>query len=103
MKYKVKFPNRSLEKKFAKILSKVPQISLQDEIMDDVEKLTENPRPFGKKRFKKLRPPIYFYHFTAQYRIRVGNYRVLYDIDDKQKTVWILHLRRRTEHTYKGY
>lgn len=102
MRYKVKFPNRSLEKKFDKILSKIPTVSIQDGIMDAVEKLAENPRPFGKKSFKKLRPPIYFYHFTAQYRIRIANYRVLYDVDDKQKTIWILHLRKRSERTYSG-
>lgn len=102
MKYKVKFPNRSLEKKFDKTLSKISPVGIQDEIMNAVEGLAENPRPFGKKSFKKLTPPIYFYHFTAQYRIRIGDYRVLYDIDDKQKVVWILHLRRRAEHTYRG-
>jgi len=32
------------------------------------------------------------FQFVAQYRLRVGNYRVLYDVDDKQKTVWILAL-----------
>ena len=101
MKYKVKFPNRSLEKKFDKTLSKISQVSIQDEVMKVVEKLAENPWPFGKKSFRKLTPPIYFYHFTARYRIRIGNYRVLYDVDNKQKTVWILHLRKRTERTYR--
>lgn len=102
MRYKVKFPNRSLEKKFGKGLSKIPQVNIQNQIMDAIEKLAENPRPFGTKSFRKLTPPIYFYHFTAQYRIRIGDYRVLYDIDDRQKIVWILYLRKRAEHTYRG-
>lgn len=101
MKYKVKFPSRSIEAKFGKVLGKVPQRNIQDEIMAAVEKLADNPRPFGRKPFKKLKPPIQFYEFSAQYRIRIRDYRVLYDIDDKKKMVWILALRRRSERTYK--
>ncbi len=101
MKYKVKFPSRSLQKLFGKTLVGIHQLNLQNEIMAEVEKLSVNPRPFGSKSFRKLKPPLYFYRFTAHYRIRIGSYRVLYDIDDKQKTVWVLHLRRRTEQTYR--
>ena len=102
MKYKVKFPNRSTEKKFGKVLSKISQIGIQEQIMEAVEKLADNPRPYGKKPFKKLKPPLQFYQFTAQYRIRIGNYRVLYDVDDKRKIVWILALRKRSEKTYRS-
>jgi len=101
MRYEVKFPANSIEKKFDKTLSKIPRISTQDEIMGAVEKLADNPCPYGKKVFKKLRPLVRFYQFTAQYRIRIGNYRVLYDVDDKRKIVWILALRKRGERTYK--
>ena len=101
MRYKVAFPTHSIEKKFDKLLSKIPRITIQDEIMDAIEKLGDNPRPFGKKPFKKLKPPIQFYQFTAQYRIRIGDYRVLYDVDDGKKIVWILALRKRGERTYK--
>lgn len=100
MKYKVLFPNASIEGKFYKILSKIHQ-SLQNEIMEQINTLAEDPRPFGKKPFKKLNPPIQFYQLTAQYRIRIGNYRVLYDIDDTKKIVWILALRKREEKTYR--
>ena len=101
MKYRLLFPTRSIEKKFEKFLSKIPQASVQDEIMKAVENLIENPRPYGKKTFKKLKPPIQFFQFAAQYRIRIGNYRVLYDVDDGKKIVWILALRKRGEKTYK--
>ena len=101
MIYDVRFPNLSIEKKFDKVLSKIPQINLQYEIIESVQKLADNPRPYGEKPFKKLKPPIQFFQFTAQYRIRIGNYRVLYDIDDNKKIVWILALRRRSEKTYK--
>ena len=95
MRYEVRFPNHSIEAKFNKVLSKIPQVALQDEIMKAVEKLNLNPRPYGIKPFKKLKPPIHFYEFTAQYRIRIGNYRVLYDVDDGKMMVWILALRKR--------
>ncbi len=101
MKYEVRFPTRSIENKFNKLLSEIPQANIQGKIMEAIEKLTDNPRPYGKKLFKKLKPPIQFYQFTAQYRIRIENHRVLYDIDDKKKIVWILALRKRSEKTYR--
>ena len=101
MTYQVKFPSSSLENKFNKFLLKIPQTKIQDDIMESVENLSVNPRPFGEKPFKKLKPPIQFYQFSAQYRIRIGDYRVLYDIDDHRKIVWILALRKRSEKTYK--
>lgn len=101
MKYGVKFPNHSLEKKFEKVLLKIHPISLQEKIMQEVQKLAGNPRPFGEKSFKKLKPPIQLSRYVAQYRIRIENFRVLYDVDDDKKIVWILALRKRSEKTYK--
>jgi len=101
MKYEVRFPDSSIEKRFDKAISKISQVNIQNEIIEEVEKLADNPRPYGKKPFKKLKPPVQFYRFVAQYRIRIGDYRVLYDVDDERKIVWILALRRRGERTYK--
>jgi mRNA interferase RelE/StbE len=100
MKYQVKFPSSSIQKKFMKILNKISVSQIQDEIMDKVEALADNPRPAGQKIFKKIKPPIEFYNLTANYRLRVGDYRILYDIDDDKKIVWILALRRRSDQTY---
>jgi mRNA-degrading endonuclease RelE of RelBE toxin-antitoxin system len=33
--------------------------------------------------------------------MRIRNHRVLYDVEDKRKIVWILALRKRGERTYK--
>lgn len=101
MKYEVRFPSSSIEQKFKKELLKIHSAKLQEEILKEVEKLTDNPRPFGLKAFKKLQIPTHFYEYVAQYRIRIGDYRVLYDVDDKKKIVWILALRKRSEKTYK--
>jgi mRNA-degrading endonuclease RelE of RelBE toxin-antitoxin system len=96
--YKVKFPSASVEKKFYKELDMAQPKSLQDEILDTALSLASNPRPKGEP---KIKPPLEVYHFTAQYRISAGNYRLLYDVDDRIKTVWILALRKRNERTYK--
>lgn len=96
--YKVKFPSASIEKKFYKELDEVQPKSLQDEIIDVALSLADNPRPKGEP---KIKPPLEVYNYTAQYRISVENYRVLYDIDDHIKTVWILALRKRNERTYR--
>lgn len=66
--------------------------------MRAIEELGENPRPFGEP---KIKPPLVVYHFAAQYRFRVRNFRILYDVDDKSKIVWILALRKRNEETYR--
>ena len=101
MKYSVKFPNHKIENKFNKNILKINDITIREKIISEIENLSNNPLPFKKKIFKKIKPPIQFYLMTAQYRIRIRNYRVLYDIDKTNKTVWILALRKRSEHTYK--
>ncbi len=98
MSYKVVFPTRSIEKQFGKVLSKIPHKNVQKEIMNAVEGLSRNPRPQGER---KIKPPLPVSVFVAQYRLRIGDYRILYDVDDKTKTVWILALRKRSESTYK--
>src|SRR3990167_977617 len=100
MKYEVRFPSASIEDKFSKALSKIFHKDTRLKIMGEVEKLADEPRPQGKK-FKAIRPPVYLYEWTAGYRLRIGDYRVLYDIDDAKKIVWILVLRKRDEYTYR--
>ena len=102
MKYKCCFPSESTQKRFEKNLSQIPHDNLQDEIMEAIAKLEENPRPFGAKPFKQLNPPIQCYNFTAHYRIRVRDYRVLYDITDEKKIIWIIALKKRDERTYRS-
>lgn len=101
MNYTCLFPSSSLEHEFEKSLLKIPQIKIREAIRRAVEHLADNPRPYGHKSFKKLKPPIPYEQYTAQYRLRIGDFRVLYDIDDKDKTVWILALRKRDNRTYR--
>lgn len=97
MQYKVKFPSVSIEKRFYRELEVVPE-KIQKEIINKTLFLADDPRPHGEP---KIKPPLEVYSYTAQYRIRIGNFRVLYDIDDRIKTVWVLALRRRGERTYR--
>ena len=97
MPHDVRFANSSIEKKIRKDLLKIPK-EIQTKIIKDIESLRSNPRPFS---FKKIKPPIALFQFVAQYRIRVGSYRILYDIDDKAQIVWIFAVRKRDEKTYK--
>lgn len=49
--------------------------------------LADQPRPRG---VKKLKP-------SPFYRLRVGDYRVIYEVDDKAQQVRILRIRHRRE------
>ena len=100
MAYTAKFPTEILQKRFLKEISALPA-PLQAQIWEAVNSLQTHPRPFGRKLFKQLAPPVYLYTYAASYRIRIADHRVLYDVDDRTKTVWVFALRRRNEKTYR--
>ncbi len=56
-----------------------------------ISALEQEPRP---PRVKKLA-------LSGLWRVRVGRYRVVYAIDDKQGLVIVVRVARRTEDTYK--
>jgi mRNA-degrading endonuclease RelE of RelBE toxin-antitoxin system len=97
--YEVVFPSDRVERIFQKALRRVPT-EYQSAIVRGIRSLGENPRPQGK-RIKKLRGQLNLSEFTAQYRLRVGPYRILYDIDDPRKKVILPRLVKRDERTYK--
>ncbi|MDI6736818.1 MAG: type II toxin-antitoxin system RelE/ParE family toxin [bacterium] len=99
MKYELLFPNEKVKAKFRKEMERLSSKE-RKRIKEKVEALSFNPRPQGKI-FKYLKPPVQVYTLTAQYRIRIGDYRVLYDVDDENYRVWILALRKKSERTYK--
>jgi mRNA interferase RelE/StbE len=53
--------------------------------------LAGEPRPHGVMKIKGA---------EMAYRIRAGNYRIVYEVYDSEKLVLILHVGRRTETTY---
>jgi mRNA interferase RelE/StbE len=58
-----------------------------DRIIKQLISLRDNPRPHGTKKL----------HGREGYRIRVGDYRILYVIDEKEKKVEIVSVAHRKE------
>ena len=58
-----------------------------------MENLLDEPRPHGVQKIRGQ---------GKTHRIRVGNYRVIYDIYDKENVVIISRVLRRTETTYRA-
>jgi mRNA-degrading endonuclease RelE of RelBE toxin-antitoxin system len=96
--YEVVFPSERVERIFQKALEKIPT-DYQASIVQAIRSLSSTPRPQGK-RTKRLKREVIVSQFTAEYRLRVGPYRILYDIDDQRKKVVLLKLVKRHEHTY---
>ncbi len=63
------------------------------QLLRAIDNLTIEPRPHGVKKIKGI---------DGFYRIRVGNYRVVYKIDDSEKIVLISRILKRTETTYRA-
>jgi len=68
-----------------KIFSRLER-EIQKRIVKKIEILSENPYKYGKK----LKSPE-----IGTYRLQVGDYRVIYDIEDIEKSVLILHIGHR--------
>lgn len=83
--YRVRFRSRSVRKELD---------GLDDEtyfrIVAAIHSLWENPRPPSMKKLTG----------HEAYRIRIGDYRVLYTVDDKLKEVRVEAVRKRDERTY---
>ncbi len=62
-----------------------------------MKSLGEESRP---QQARQLSVAVEIYGYTAKYRLRVGDYRILYDVDDAARRVVILTVRRRSEKTY---
>ena len=78
---------RLADKKVEKQLNDLPS-TVFDRIDKSILSLKTDPRPPGVRKLKSQ---------TAVWRIRVGDYRILYDIDDKKKIVIIIEIKHRRE------
>ena len=70
-----------LTKKAQKQLDKLPE-KIAEPIIEAISALEKNPRPKGCKKLKG----------RAGYRIRIGDYRVIYDIFDSELIVDVITL-----------
>jgi mRNA interferase RelE/StbE len=75
-----------LSKKAQKQLDKLPN-GIVEPIIDAISALEVNPRPAGYKKLKG----------RDGYRIRTGNYRIIYDIIDNQLIVDVITLGHRKD------
>lgn len=57
-------------------------------IIPHIKKLAENPRPIGCRKIVGSK---------NDWRIRIGDYRVIYEVDEKAEAVRILFIRHRRE------
>jgi len=63
-----------------------------ERIKEKIQMLQNNPRPRGCLQLSK-----------NIYRIRVGRYRIIYQIDDEQKLIHLGKVDRRREDTYRDF
>jgi mRNA interferase RelE/StbE len=67
---------------------------IQGRVLEAVDGLADNPRPWGYRKLEGRRR-------DDAFRIRVGDYRVIYVVDDKAKMVTVERVRHRRE-VYRG-
>ncbi|KAF0134119.1 MAG: RelE/StbE family addiction module toxin [Candidatus Saganbacteria bacterium] len=81
IKYHIEITNGA-EKELFKYNAK-----LQDRLINKIRGLASNPRFFGSKKLLS----------STNYRIRVGDYRIIYSIDDAKKIIKILDIGHRKD------
>ena len=82
--YAVSF-RRSAEKDLHKL-----DDAMQSRVLETVEGLASNPRPWGFRKLQGRRR-------EDAFRIRVGDYRIIYTVDDGTKAVTVERVRHRRE------
>ncbi|MGC1218024.1 MAG: type II toxin-antitoxin system RelE/ParE family toxin [Phormidesmis sp.] len=76
-----------ISKSVTKQLDKLPD-SITPRVISTIKSLSQKPRPDGVKKLKGYR---------NQYRVRVGSYRIRYEIEDELKNVKILQCKHRKD------
>ncbi len=79
-----------IKRKAQKSLAKIPE-PFQENIITAIQSLATNPHPQNSKKLQG-RPA---------YRIRIGQYRVIYEIDDGALTILVINVGHR-KNIYKN-
>lgn len=87
MNYRVDLASRKVERQIRNL---PPEAKAK--IIEAIKSLAQDPRPHGVERIKS------HYH-----RIRIGDYRVVYAILEKEKVIVIAKVARRGEDSYKEF
>ncbi len=56
-------------------------------VMDRIAALADDPRPHGCEKLSAL----------ERYRIRVGDYRIVYAVEDAELVVWVVRIGHRRD------
>jgi len=76
----------SLTKRAERERRKLPD-DIQDRIEESLKKLAEEPRPPGCRKLQH----------SNEWRIRVGEYRIRYEIDDENRLITVTRIAHRRE------
>jgi mRNA interferase RelE/StbE len=68
-------------------LRRIPSTHIEN-ILNKIELLGANPLPQQARRLTNV---------EATYRLRVGEYRVIYQVDTKQAVILVIYIRHRRE------
>jgi mRNA interferase RelE/StbE len=76
----------SVLRRAQKELAQIPHGDYE-RVVEAIGDLTDNPRPVGCRKLAA----------REGWRIRVGDFRVIYEIDDGQRSVTVLHVGNRRD------
>ena len=83
--YEVRLRSRRVQRELAGLRG-----SDYERVVTALRALADGPRPAGCEKI-----------FGNVYRVRVGNWRLIYQVDDAARTVDVGAVRRRSERTYR--
>ncbi len=75
-----------IRQKAVKFLSKIPT-KFKEKIISQIQNLSKNPHPVGSKKLVG----------REGWRIRVADYRVIYEIEDDKLIILVLHIGHRRD------
>jgi mRNA interferase RelE/StbE len=76
-----------ISKSVQKQLNDLPD-SFKERVVEKIQTLASSPRPDGVVKLKG---------FDNEYRIRVGDYRIRYEVDDTNQTIKLLQCKHRKD------
>lgn len=82
MRYKI-----FIERKAEKDLNKIPK-EIREKFIGIILRLKDNPRPLNVRKLASS---------TSYYRIKIGDYRLVYEIKDKRKEICVFRIRHRKD------
>ena len=75
-----------IKKSAAKEIENLPSVVLK-RVVSHIQELVNDPRPLGCKKLSG----------DEKYRIRIGDYRILYEVEDEIVTVYVVKVAHRKE------